>query len=178
MGFDGSCCHCARLLAYSASIVRVYCRAALAPDRGACAPGPQVTGDTAANMDLRRAVAAHRARREKDKLAIMTMVRPAGECKSIEQTEGKGHDGPQRPGRRLGFQDHVVYWSCRGPSAAAAAAPAAGKECMFFRESLLVHCACIAPCSSRALTPHAGDALGGEPAAQGAAGQGRARGRH
>jgi NDP-sugar pyrophosphorylase family protein len=36
-----------------------------------------VTGDTVANMDLRRAVEAHRARREKDKLAIMTMVRQA-----------------------------------------------------------------------------------------------------
>ena len=34
----------------------------------------QVTGDTVLNMDLRGAVAAHRARREKDKLAIMTMV--------------------------------------------------------------------------------------------------------
>jgi len=34
-----------------------------------------VTGDTVSNMDLRAAVKAHRARREKDKLAIMTMVR-------------------------------------------------------------------------------------------------------
>lgn len=34
-----------------------------------------MTGDTVSNMDLRAAVKAHRARREKDKLAIMTMVR-------------------------------------------------------------------------------------------------------
>ncbi|KIY94274.1 putative translation initiation factor eIF-2B subunit epsilon [Monoraphidium neglectum] len=34
-----------------------------------------VSGDTVANVDLAPALAAHRARREKDKNAIMTMVR-------------------------------------------------------------------------------------------------------
>lgn len=34
-----------------------------------------VSGDTVANVDLGPALAAHRARREKDKNAIMTMVR-------------------------------------------------------------------------------------------------------
>ena len=50
-------------------------------------PYAQVTGDTVANMDLRRAVEAHRARREKDKLAIMTMVRRAGTAHSSKHPQ-------------------------------------------------------------------------------------------
>ena len=56
---------------------------------GAADGGPacaQVTGDTVANMDLRRAVEAHRARREKDKLAIMTMASRGWDCDPCTST--------------------------------------------------------------------------------------------
>ncbi len=54
--------------------VRGHCAHASASISLAVGAGPQVTGDTVANMDLAVAVKAHRARRGEDKNAILTMV--------------------------------------------------------------------------------------------------------
>ena len=47
-----------------------------------------VSGDTVANMDLRRAIEAHRERRKTEKLAIMTMCVKASNRRQREERAG------------------------------------------------------------------------------------------